>query len=134
LPLNDRQRLTLVYLREREQITNGEYRRLNRVDTIVAGQELRGLVESELVEQQGVGRWTSYQLKASTGLPEKQESQPDEKKILEYVRQHGSINNSECRDLLQVDLHRASHLLKKLHAYGSLKREGERRWARYRLP
>ena len=134
LPLNDRQRLALVYLRQHEQITNSEYRRLNRVDAMVAGQELRDMVEAELVEQQGVGRWTSYQLKAPTGLPEKQEPQPDEKKILEYVRRHGSINNSECRDLLQVDLHRASHLLKKLHAYGSLKREGERRWARYRLP
>jgi len=27
-----------------------------------------------------------------------------------------------------------TYLLKKLHKYGLLKREGERRWARYRLP
>jgi len=60
LPLNDRQRLALVYLRQHEQITNSEYRRLNHVDTMVAGQELRGLVEVRLIEQQGVGRWTSY--------------------------------------------------------------------------
>jgi hypothetical protein len=52
---------------------------------------------------------------------------------LEYVRQHGSINNSECRDLLRVGLQRASHLLKKMYMRGSLRREGERRWARYRL-
>ena len=51
LPLNDRQRLALVYLRQHEQITNSEYRRLNRVDAMVAGQELRGLAETELIEQ-----------------------------------------------------------------------------------
>ena len=134
LPVNDRQRLTLVYLRQHEQITNSEYRRLNRVDAMVAGQELRGLVEAGLMEQQGVGRWTSYQLKVSPELPKEQELQADEEKILEYVRQHGSINNAECRDLLHIDLHRASHLLKKMHAHGTLRREGERRWARYRLP
>lgn len=134
LPLNDRQRLTLVYLRQQEQITNSEYRRLHRVDTLVAGQELRGLVEVGLVEQQGVGRWTSYQLKVSSEQPEERKPQTDEEKIMGYVRQHGSINNSECRNFLQVDLHRASHLLKKMHAHGALRREGERRWARYYLP
>ncbi len=57
-----------------------------------------------------------------------------EEKILAYVKEHGSISNAECRDLLSIDLHHASYLLKKLHRYGLLKREGERRWARYRLP
>jgi len=132
--LNDRQRLTLVYLRQHEQITNSEYRHLNRVDAMVAGQELRGLVEAGLMEQQGVGRWTSYQLKVSPKLHKEQELQADEEKILEYVRQHGSINNAKCRDLFHVNLYRASHLLKKMHAQGSLKREGTRRWARYHLP
>lgn len=104
------------------------------MDTLVAGQELRGLVEVGLVEQQGVGRWTSYQLKVSSEQPEERKPQTDEKKIMGYVRQHGSITNSECRDFLQVDLHRASHLLKKMHAHDALRREGERRWARYYLP
>ncbi len=85
LPLTDRQRLTLVYLRQHEQITNSEYRRLNRVDAMVAGQELRGLVEAGLMEQQGVGRWTSYQLKASPELPEERKPQTAEEKILEYT-------------------------------------------------
>ncbi|HEX30352.1 TPA: sigma-54-dependent Fis family transcriptional regulator, partial [Candidatus Poribacteria bacterium] len=58
----------------------------------------------------------------------------DEERILEYVEKHGSISNSECQRLLSVDLRRASYLLNKLHEYGLLKREGERRWARYRLP
>jgi len=57
--------------------------------------------------------------------------------ILQEVRgickTRNHLNNTECRKLLQVDLQRASYLLKKLMAEGSLKREGERRWARYRL-
>ncbi len=91
LPVNDRQRLTLVYLRQHEQITNSEYRRLNRVDAMVAGQELRGLVEAGLVEQQGVGRWTSYQLKVSPKPPEEREPQTDEDRIIAYVRSRNSI-------------------------------------------
>ncbi|NOT57435.1 MAG: transcriptional regulator [Deltaproteobacteria bacterium] len=134
LPLNDRQRLALVYLRQHGQITNSEYRRLNRVDTVVAGQELRGLVEVGLVEQQGVGRWTSYQLKVSLEQPEERKPQTDEEKILEYVRQHGSIKNSECCELLDVESSRAWYLLKKLDAGGLLKRQGEKRWTRYGLP
>jgi DNA-binding NtrC family response regulator len=58
----------------------------------------------------------------------------EEERVLAYVEEHGSINNSECRDLLGVELRHASYLLTKLCEYGLLRREGERRWARYRLP
>ena len=57
-----------------------------------------------------------------------------EEQIQAYVAQHGSISNTECRDLLSIDLQRASYLLKKLHAQGLLEREGARRWSRYCLP
>ena len=57
----------------------------------------------------------------------------DEENILAYIRQHGSITNSKCRDLLSVSYNRASYLLRKMHQYGLLVREGEQRWARYRL-
>jgi len=100
---------------------------------MVAGQDLRGLVQSGLIAQHGVSRWTSYTLQVSQELPEQKFLLPDEAKILAYVRKHGAITNTECRTLLQVDLQRASYLLKKLVAEGSLRREGKRRWARYRL-
>ena len=64
-PLNDHQRLALVYLRQHSHIDNRDYRRLNRVDTIAAGQDLRGMVQTGLVEQTGFGRWTKYALKAN---------------------------------------------------------------------
>ena len=65
-------------------------------------------------------------------MPEGQ--QTDEQRILAYVKQHGSISNAECRDMLNVELHRASYLLKKMLNQGTLIREGGHRWARYRLP
>jgi DNA-binding NtrC family response regulator len=57
-----------------------------------------------------------------------------EERIHAYVRERGSISNTDCRELLSVDLQRASYLLKKLHAEGVLVKQGERRWTRYSLP
>ncbi|MGD2012250.1 MAG: ATP-binding protein, partial [Desulfobacterales bacterium] len=51
LPLNDHQRLALVYLRQHSYIDNQDYRRLNRVDMMTAGLDLRGMVQTGLVEQ-----------------------------------------------------------------------------------
>jgi ATP-dependent DNA helicase RecG len=97
MPLHDRQRLALVYLRQHPQITNSDYRRLNHIDAMVAGQELRGLVQAGLVEQHGVSRSTSYTLRAPGTLPNQKPLQTDEEKLLEYVRAHGTITNAECR-------------------------------------
>ena len=56
-----------------------------------------------------------------------------EEQIRAYLEEHGTISNTECRDLLSIDLQRASYLLKKLHAQGLLERQGARRWSRYSL-
>lgn len=56
-----------------------------------------------------------------------------ETRILEYLRTHATINNTECRDLLGVGLQRASYLLRKLHLSGQVERDSSRRWAHYRL-
>ena len=57
----------------------------------------------------------------------------DEDRILAYVREHGSINNTECRDVLGAGMQRACYLLRKLHLSGALKRDSSGRWAQYRL-
>jgi transcriptional regulator with GAF, ATPase, and Fis domain len=57
-----------------------------------------------------------------------------EERILAHVEVHGSINNAECRQLLSVGYDQASYLLKKLHDYKLLIRQGDGRWARYHLP
>jgi ATP-dependent DNA helicase RecG len=131
LPLNDRQRVALVYLRQHDRIKNADYRRLNRVEASVAGQELRGLVDVDLVEQDGVGRWTTYSLRVAKELPEQLEPVTEEDKILAAARKKGSINNSECQTLLGVDENRAYYLLKKLVEAGRLKPQGKGKGRKY---
>ncbi len=58
----------------------------------------------------------------------------DAEKILAYIQEHGSINNSECRDLLSVDRHRANYILQRMCDLALLIRKGELRWSRYYLP
>ncbi len=60
-------------------------------------------------------------------------AEEEEALVLDHVRRAGSINNTECRRLLGVDMHHAWYLLHKLHAAGRLRQERGRRWARYRL-
>jgi DNA-binding NtrC family response regulator len=69
---------------------------------------------------------------ASTGTVSSRDREQDA--ILDHVRQNGSINNVECRELLGVGMHRAWHLLRKLHRSGRLKQDNTKRWAQYRLP
>jgi ATP-dependent DNA helicase RecG len=133
-PLNDRQRVALVYVRQHEKITNNEYRRLNRVDALCAGQELRGLVETGLIEQGGIGRWTNYQLIESLKQSKEQVPANNEARILSYVRENGSATNEQCRTLLGLEGHQIYYLLKKLCDEGQLKPSGKGRWRKYIVP
>ena len=101
---------------------------------MAAGQDLRGLVQSDLVEQTGVGRWTKYRLKVSAGRPSEPFLGENEKKIIAHIRKHGSITNAECRELLGTNLDDTSYILKKMTDKGSIKRMGKHRWTRYELP
>ncbi len=130
-PLNDHQRLALVYLRQHDRITNQDYRRLNRVDPLTAGNELRGLVENGLIESFGVSRWTAYKLLVSTKLPEQIAPKTDEDRVLAYVLEHGAITNTECRKLLGIEEHQVYYLIKKLCDTEKLLPEGKGRWRKY---
>jgi ATP-dependent DNA helicase RecG len=133
-PLNDRQRVALVFLRQRDQITNADYRRLNHVDALRAGQELRELAQTGLVDQHSAGRWTHYTLKVTGEFHGLEVPETEEEKILALVRERGSISNAECRDLLHVNKRRATTLLNRMALTGVLQQVGQRRWSRYRLP
>lgn len=61
------------------------------------------------------------------------DEQNDETTILDYVKTHGIINNTVCRQLLDVDRNRSSYLLRKLEKQDKLISEGQGRWAQYRL-
>jgi len=101
-------------------MTNADYRRLHHgaVETVEATRELRGLVETGLVEMHGIRRWAYYTLSEEV-LPHVQPPLPlamsDEEKILAYVREHGSIINPECRELLGLadDERRVRYMLNK---------------------
>jgi len=138
IPLNDRQRLALAYLRVNERMTNTDYRRLHHgaVETVEATRELRGLVETGLVEMHGPRRWAYYTLSEATPrqvrlpLPE---AMSDEEKILAYVREHGSITNAQCRELLSLGERRARYLLGKMVKQDLTRKVGTKRWTRYAL-
>lgn len=133
-PLNDRQRLALVYLRANLQMANRDYQRLNRVDSVTANRELRRLLESGLIEQHSTRRWAYYTLNVPAEA--RHEPQPDtpEKQILAYVAQHGTITRMQCQTLLGITELQARYLLRKLRDQGLLRLEGTRKGAHYRLP
>jgi hypothetical protein len=67
----------------------------------------------------------------TAGIPNKHPL--DEERIVYVLRKGGTINNAQCRRMLNVNLHRASYLLKKMNREGILKKERSGRWTRYRL-
>ena len=131
LSLNDRQRLALVYLRYNDQITNSDYQRLNQVDALTAGRELRGLVQAGLVGQESARRWTYYTLGVPRELPGSVPALSEEERILSFARDKGSIGNAECQALLGIDSKRAWYLLRKLAKSGLLAPTGEGKGRRY---
>ncbi len=64
---------------------------------------------------------------------EKRSRQGDEDEILEYLKENGQINNSECQELLNISHYRSTYLLTKLHKDGVVEKCGERRWTVYKL-
>jgi predicted HTH transcriptional regulator len=137
MPLSDDQRVALVYLKHNRQMTNSDYQRLNHVDSVTANRQLRNMAQLGLIEQHSTRRWAHYTLSV---MPEAQApvvlpSMTEEEKVLEYICKHGSITNTECRQALGFDdLQKASRVLKKMQKLGKLKRQGQRRWAKYTLP
>jgi len=134
--MNDHQRVALAYVRASGSMANSDYRRLNHVDTTVATQELREMVDQGLLEQRGTRRWATYSLASGwTAVPETTGVDPmAEGRVLAYVRRHGEITNSRCRQELGITRDQASRLLSRLVHSGRLRRLGKKRWTRYVLP
>ncbi len=100
--------------------------------------ELKNIVERVLIESGGetIGEEHLYLLRRAPGLTAAANSLDtvpsttgqeagdcggitrEEMTILEHVRRAGSINNTECQQLLCVDMHHAWYLLHKLHRTG----------------
>jgi ATP-dependent DNA helicase RecG len=63
-----------------------------------------------------------------------EDMQVDEEKIISYIVKHGSINNSQCRKLLNVNNDRAYYLLRKLSEKGNVKTQKRGKGRRYVMP
>ncbi len=134
-PMNDHQRMGLVYLRHNQGMTNNDYQRLNHVDSVTATRELRNLTDYGLVDLHGSRRWAYYTLNVPVEAPPLQtELETDEEKIMAYVREHGSIKRRECQALLNVTETQARYILKKMKDRLLLKLEGTGKPSRYLLP
>ena len=59
---------------------------------------------------------------------------PEEKSIIKHVETHDTISNSQCRELIEVNIHRANYLLHKLTKSGHLQRAGSNRNSVYVKP
>jgi ATP-dependent DNA helicase RecG len=137
LPISDRQRLALLYLRGNERMTNSDYRRLHRVDSRVAARELQELVTLGAVEMRGVRGGSHYVLALPAMMPQPGGKPADREveEILAFVRREGSITNGQCRELLGIaSRERVRRLLGRLVDEGRLERVGQRRGARYVTP
>ena len=131
--------MALAYLRVNVQMANADYRRLHHgaVETVEATRELRGLVETGLVEMHGIRRWAYYILSEEVPAqvqPPLPLGMSDEERILAYVQEHGSITNTECRELLGIESrHRVTRLLGKLANAGQIRQVGTGKGTRYEL-
>jgi ATP-dependent DNA helicase RecG len=69
LGLNERQIKAVMYVKEKEKITNGEYQELNTVSKRTATRDLNDLVERNILEQIGItGKGTEYIIKGAKGV------------------------------------------------------------------
>jgi ATP-dependent DNA helicase RecG len=134
LPINDHQRLAMVYLRNNEQITNSDYQRLNHVDSVIANRELSGLIQIGLIKQHKTKRWAFYTLNVPIEKELISPPQTDEEKVLAHVQQQGSISRLNCRILLNISDIQAKYFLQKMHQAKKLRLIGRGRGSKYVLP
>jgi hypothetical protein len=91
------------------------------------------LLKPSLAAATGNTRELAAAVPAKSEPPDVVSSVPEETAMTDCVRQRGSINNAECRELLGVGMHQAWYLLRKLHRSDKLKQDSSGRWAQYRL-
>lgn len=138
IPLNSRQRTALAYLHKHEQITNGEYCRLNSVDSVTATKDLKGLVDNAMVQMNGTRRWAYYRLVEQIVAPAKlidMDLSPRHKVIVEYVKTHGSITTAEYVNITggKFAERTARKDLETLEQMGFLQRKGQTKGVYYIL-
>lgn len=127
------------------------------VDELKEGQSTRNLLlvqlmeDLHLVENRGSGIDAMLDAMQKRGLPapvfeDKRtaflvkfyqvmpaELSEEEKKVLVYIKEHGSIKRSEAQKLLEVSDRRAKYVLEKMEKVRLLRQEGQQKGTRYLL-
>lgn len=134
LPLNDRQKLALLFARRNARMTNGDYRRLASVETAQATKELQQLVRCDAFRMHGARGGAYYTL----ALPDVAPSavvMTDQERIVRCARERGFVTNPMVRELLGIDdRKRVFAILSGLVQAGQLVPTGNTRARRYSLP
>jgi len=143
--LSEQQRLALAYLRLNGNMANRDFQRINSVDGPNATRELRGLVESGLLEMHGTRGGAYYTLREipEPVVPLDLGEHPRENRdaIVELVRRFQPASRSDVArafygrdDLRASELRAVGRLLQELAAEGRLTASGERRGRVYAVP
>jgi ATP-dependent DNA helicase RecG len=134
LPLNDRQRLALVYMKNNDKITNSDYQRLNHINSVAANRELSALVQLGLIKQHKTRRWAYYTLGAPVETQVPKAVQTAEEQVLSHIRRQGSISRAKCKDILKISDRQAKQLLQEMNKKGLIRLTGRGKGARYIFP
>jgi ATP-dependent DNA helicase RecG len=134
LPLNDRQKLALLFARRNKRMTNGDYRRLASVETAQATKELQQLVRCEAFRMHGA-RGGAYYTLALPDSPTSSVVMTDDERVLELARERGFVTNPMVRERLGIeDRKHVFALLSRLVRDKRLVATGNTRARRYTLP
>jgi ATP-dependent DNA helicase RecG len=142
ISFNSRQRTALAYLHKHEQITNGEYCRLNSVDSVIATKDLKGLVDSGLAEMLGTRRWAVYRLAIKQAVDKQTSIQFEELELnlrqalaMKWIKENGFITSKQYEFLSTPPISdkTAQKDLSDLENKGVIKRTGKARNTRYEL-
>ena len=96
------------------------------IDAMLEAMQKRGLPAPVFEDKR-----TSFLVKFYQVMPA--ELSEEEKKILSYVKEHGSIRRAEAQKLLEVSDRRAKYVLEKMENTRLLRQEGRQKSARYLL-
>jgi len=136
--------LILSVLRRKREITLNEASEVLQLDMGRTREILNQMCRKGLLEKSGVKKALVYRLsgevykKLGESIIYIREKGIDEMRykelIMEYVKKYGVISNKIVRELLGVDIYKASRILHELVKEGKLKKSGGKKNAEYRLP
>lgn len=141
LGLNDRQRLSLAFLRRHSTITNQQYRTLTGCDALAATRELTGMASQGLIEKSNDRRWAVWHLsgpeearprQGQLGFtPQRQPSgRRDRRPEIRDLLGNGARSSQELADSLRITREGVLRWLRRMEADAEVRPTGSSRRSR----